>query len=174
MDEIIDVLDENGNMTNKTISKDLAHLNGTWHGAIHIVVISPDKTKILLQYRCHNKKLYPNTWDIAVGGHISTGEKPIKAAERELKEELGLNLEDYQINQLCIVKEMLTNNDIYSNEFVTTYIIYSDIDVNKLVLQEEEVSSVKWFTKQELNDLIQQKRVVPHLELFDKLNKILL
>ena len=55
------------------------------------------KEKTLLQKRCANKKLYPNTWDIAVGGHISAGEDALLSAKRELEEELGLNSDDYEI-----------------------------------------------------------------------------
>lgn len=174
MDEIVDILNEKGNLTGETISKNIAHSNGTWHGAIHIIIINKEKTKTLFQYRCPDKKLYPNTWDVAVGGHISKGETPMEAAKRELKEELGLNLDNYDIEEIETVKETLTYEDIYSNEFITTYLIYTDIDVNELTLQKEEVSDVKWFTKQELKELREQNQTIPHLKLFDIINKILI
>jgi len=45
-----------------------------------------------LQLRAKNKKLFPNKWDVSVGGHISAGEEPLTTAVRETKEELGLEI----------------------------------------------------------------------------------
>lgn len=173
MDEIIDILDENGNLTGKTISKDEAHSKGIWHRSIHILIVNKDKTKTLFQKRCDQKKLYPNTWDIAVGGHISHGEAPLEAAKRELKEELGLDNNNYLLNELEIIKENLTIDNINSNEFIYTYIIFSDIDINEIILQQEEVSEVKWINKEEMNNLITNKQVIPHIKTYKILNDIL-
>jgi len=60
--ELIDVLDEKtGEKTGETISKDEAHKIGKWHGSIHILIVNNNKDKTLLQKRCAEKKLYPNT-----------------------------------------------------------------------------------------------------------------
>lgn len=174
MDEVIDILDENtGKRTGQTISKNIAHANGTWHGAIHILIINKDKTKALFQKRCPGKTIYPNTWDIAVGGHISAGEDASLSAKRELKEELGLDIENYSIEELPPVKESLKYNDLNSNEFVTTYIIYADIDLNELTLQKEEVSDVKWLTKKEINELVNTSQTIPHVIAFKILDEVL-
>ena len=98
MDELIDVLDEKtGEKIGKTISKKEAHRIGTWHGSIHILIVNSEHDKTLLQKRCESKDLYPNTWDIAVGGHISAGEDDVTSAKRELEEELGLNSSHYEL-----------------------------------------------------------------------------
>jgi len=151
MDEIVDVLDEQtGKRTGETISKNEAHEKGICHGAINILIINNDKTKILLQKRCKEKKLYPNTWDISVGGHISSGEEALVSAKRELEEELGLNPNNYNFEFIEVIKEELNNNGIDSKEFLHTYLIKSDIDLSLIKIQKEEVSEVKWFTKEEL------------------------
>lgn len=174
MEEMIDVFDENtGEKTGEVISKNEAHKKGIWHSSIHLLIVSEDKTKTLLQKRCADKKLYPNTWDIAVGGHISAGETPKISVRRELEEELGLNLNDYNIEYLITHKEKLLNNDVNSNEFVSVFIIYADIDINDITLQKEEVSEVKWATKEELNDLINNQQIIPHVEEYKILNDIL-
>ena len=101
MEEMIDVLDENtGDLVGETISKSEVHRIGKWHGSIHILIVNKDKTKTLLQKRCEQKKLYPNMWDIAVGGHISAGETALNSAQRELKEELGLDFNDFDIKEV--------------------------------------------------------------------------
>ncbi len=174
MDEIIDMVDEiTGKKIGKTISKNEAHKRGIWHSAIHILIINKDKTKVLLQKRCEQKKLYPNIWDISVGGHISTNEEPLTSAKRELQEELGLNPDNYEFIFLEKVKEELNNNIIKSKEFVYTYLISSDIDLKDIKVQKEEVSEVKWVTKEELNNLINDSKLIPHQKVYKILNKTL-
>ena len=174
MEEMIDILDETtGNLTGKVVSKNEAHKTGLWHGSIHILIVNKDKTKTLLQKRCAQKKLYPNIWDIAVGGHISAGETPFNSATRELQEELGLDINDYDIVEADRIKEQLTNNGIISNEFVSIYIIYGDVDISKIKLQEEEVSEAKWVSKQELNELIKKREILPHVREYEILNTLL-
>ena len=48
--EMADVLDSvTGDKTGDTIDLRIAHRNGTWHGSIHLWVISTDKKRVLLQ-----------------------------------------------------------------------------------------------------------------------------
>ena len=131
MEEMIDVYNEQtGEQTGEVISKKEAHKKGIWHSSIHLLIVNNDKTKTLLQKRCAEKDLYPNTWDIAVGGHIDASELPEEAARREFSEELGLDPNNYEFNYLTKTKEILINNGVDSREFVFTYIIYSNIDIN--------------------------------------------
>lgn len=174
MDEMIDILDEfTGEKTGEVISKNEAHNKGIWHGSIHILIINNKKNKTLLQKRCAEKKLYPNTWDIAVGGHISAGEDDITSAKRELEEELGLNPEKLKIEKVDRITEKFVNNGVISNEYVSIFVVYTDIDINDINLQVEEVSEAKWCTKEELNEFINAKVIIPHVREFELLNKIL-
>ena len=174
MEEMIDVLDEfTGEKTGEVISKNEAHKTGIWHGSIHVLVVNNDKSKTLLQKRCAEKKLYPNTWDIAVGGHISSGEGDLTSAKRELEEELGLNPEELKIEKVDRITEKLNNNGVISNEYVSIFIVYADIDINSIKLQVEEVSEAKWCTKEELNKLIEDDKILPHKREYEILNEIL-
>ena len=174
MDEMIDVLDEyTGEKTGEVISKNEAHSKGIWHGSIHVLIVNNDKSKTLLQKRCAEKKLYPNTWDVAVGGHISAGEADITSAKRELEEELGLNPEELKIEKVDRITEKLVNNGVISNEYVSIFIVYANIDINSITLQVEEVSEDKWCTKEELNKIIEDKVIIPHVREYEILNEIL-
>ena len=174
MDEYIDILDSiTGEKTGEKILKKVAHKDGTWHGSIHILIVNEEKNKTLLQKRCESKDLYPNTWDIAVGGHISAGEDDVTSAERELEEELGLNSKDYKLEFLGKTKECLNNNGVISNEFVSIFVVYANIDIYSIILQEEEVSEIKWCTKEELNEFIEDKIIIPHEKEYELLNNIL-
>ena len=174
MEEMIDVLDEKtGDLTDEIISKSEAHRIGKWHGSIHILIINKDKTKTLLQKRCEQKKLYPNMWDITVGGHITAGETPLISAQRELQEELGLNLNNLDVKEIDRIKEQLSNNGVISNEYVSIYVAYGDVEISKIKLQKEEVSEIKWCSKKELNKLIKEEIILPHIREYEILNEIL-
>lgn len=174
MEELVNIYDEEtGEKTDKIITKTQAHKEGVFHSAIHILIINKGKTKILLQKRCKEKKFYPNMWDISVGGHISANEEPLETAKRELKEELGLNAEEYEFKFLKKIKEEFIDNEINSKEFVYTYIIKEDIDSSKIKLQKEEVSDYKWVDKKELEELILNKEIINHEEEFTIIKEIL-
>lgn len=174
MEEYVDILDEvTGVVIGETISKKEAHKSGVWHGSVHIWIISEDKKRILLQKRCADKDLFPNMWDISVGGHISAGEDSLISAKRELSEELGLNPEEFDFLYVDRIKEKFEYEDILSNEFVTIYKIISDVNIDNLNLQKEEVSEARWFTKEELSNLRDELKVIPHIEEFDMIYNIL-
>ena len=127
----------------------------------------------MLQKRCAEKKLYPNTWDIAVGGHISSGEDAITTVKRELEEELGINANSVSIELIDKITEKLVNNGVISNEYVSIFVIYMDIDINNIRLQKEEVSEVRWCSKAELNEFINNNQIIPHVREYEILNQIL-
>ena len=174
MEELVDVLDsQTGQKTGEIITKKEAHLKGIWHSSIHIWLISNDYKKILLQKRCASKNLFPNMWDISVGGHISSGEEPLVAAQRELNEELGLNPQNYDFKYQKTIQEKFIDGSIKSNEFVYIYQINSDVNLSEITLQKEEVAEVKWFTKEELQSLDKNQKVIPHIEEFNIIYRLL-
>ena len=175
MDELLDVLnEETGEKTSETIMKFEAHSKGIWHGAIHILIVNKDKTKTLLQKRSADKKLYANTWDIAVGGHISSGEDDLTSAKRELEEEIGINPDNVELIKVDRIKEQLDNGGVLSNEFVSIFIAYADINIEDIKLQEEEVSDAAWFTYSELEKLIEENKVIPHTKEYEILKNIMI
>ena len=173
MEEYVDILDDNGKETGEVITKKEAHKTGKWHRSIHVMIISEDKKKILLQKRCADKNLFPNMWDISVGGHVSSGEDTLVAVKRELSEELGLDPDTYEFEYVDVIKERFVDGDVVSNEFVTIYKIINNVNISSIKLQKEEVSEARWFTKSELNALKDELKVIPHIEEFDLISNIL-
>lgn len=174
LEEIIDIYNpETLEKTSEVISKNSAHKLGIWHGSIHLIIVNKEKTKALFQQRASSKDLYPNMWDIAVGGHVAAKETEAYACRRELEEELGLKYDDKEILFIKKYKEELSNKTINSKEIVSMFILYKDIDINNIKLQKEEVKNIKWLTKEEINKLIQEKKTIPHTEEYNLLNDIL-
>ncbi|MBU1275385.1 MAG: NUDIX domain-containing protein [Proteobacteria bacterium] len=71
------------------------HAQGLLHRAVHILLFNPEGS-LWLQRRGPAKDTYPGLWTSSASGHVDPGEDYLSAACRELREELGLELElDY-------------------------------------------------------------------------------
>lgn len=162
MKEIIDELNEKGEVIG-AIDKDIAHREGRLHRSIHLWIIN-DEGEILLQRRCADKKLYPNTWDVSVGGHVGTKENSVDAVFREAKEELGVDLDIENVEYFGTVPERLKYDDIDSNELVDVFIARQNIKREDIVLQKEEVSDVCFVSIEELFNLMGSDELLPHNE----------
>lgn len=147
--EIFDVLNEYGEFTGKTASREECHKNGYWHRAVYGFVID-NNGNVLLQKRSANKKLWPNLWDVTAGGHVESGEFGRQALIREFKEELGIEISDNDIKYLVGSTSINKQGNIINKHYNECYLITKEIDIEKIVLQKEEVEEVKYFSKEEL------------------------
>lgn len=79
-------------------------------------------------------------------GHVQENEQNKQGAIREIREELGLNVKEDEL------KLFYTKQD--QKSMYNLYFLKKDFDINNLILQKEEVESVKWCTKDEIESLI--------------------
>ena len=149
MEEKFDVLTERGEFTGEVATREECHKNGLWHRAVYAFVID-DNGNVLLQKRSANKKLWPNLWDVTAGGHVDSGEFGRQALIREFKEELGIDITDDDIKYLVSSTSINEKGDIINKHYNECYMVTKNIDISKIKLQEEEVSEVRYFTKEEL------------------------
>ncbi len=149
MEEYFDVLNKYGEYTNKIATREECHKNGYWHRAVYGFIINKNGD-VLLQKRSANKKLWPNLWDITAGGHVVAGELGEQALIREVKEELGIDITENEVKYLVGSTSTNIKGDTINNHFNECYIIKKDIDTSLIKLQEEEVSDIKWFSKEEI------------------------
>lgn len=151
--EYINIFDENNNPIGEKKEKQQAHEDGNFHRTAHVWIIN-DKNELLLQKRSSTKKTHPNCWDISGAGHIRAGESVINGAIRELKEELGIELNKNDITFIGSVISTNKKGDIINNYFNEYYIANKEINTSELQLQEEEVSEIKWIDKDEIIERI--------------------
>ena len=92
--EILDIVDEHGIPTGKTVERTFAHEQGILHRTAHVWIVREKKGRIqvLLQKRSEEKDSYPGCYDISSAGHIPAGVDFLPSAVRELKEELGVSV----------------------------------------------------------------------------------
>jgi isopentenyl-diphosphate delta-isomerase type 1 len=153
MEEYFDVLNEKGEYLNKIETREKCHKEGLWHKAIVVFIIN-SKGQVLLQRRSKTKKMWPDMWDITSGGHVLAGEFGFEAGIREAKEELGVDIARENMTFIGSVISTNIKGDIVDNHFNEYYVVIQDLDESKLVLQEEEVSEVKWMDKEVIIDKI--------------------
>ncbi len=110
------------------------------------IILQNKQGNVLLYLRDNKPSIpFPHHWDL-FGGHVEEGETPEEALERELKEELGIELHDYKFFK----KYEVTEGDVAPN---TKYIYSGVIDVpaNELTLHEGE--RLSFFKSDEIPNL---------------------
>lgn len=148
-EEIIDILTDLGEYTGKNATLDECHEKGYWHRAVFCLIVNY-KGEILLQKRSPQKKLWPNKWDISVGGHVRSKEFGREALTRECKEELGITVCDDEIKFIVSTLSKYNKNGYINNHFDECYLIIKDINIDEIALQEEEVSDVSFFSQDDI------------------------
>lgn len=156
--EILDILDENGQLTGERSSREEVHQKGLWHRVVHIWILN-SRGEVLIQKRSARKLTSPNLWVMSCEGHLAAGDSSEETVLKELHEELGLSIEPADIEFLYGYKrKSITNNGTYfGNHFIDVFLIRSDFNVADLKLQEEEVAEVRWIKIDEMADLVKAK-----------------
>lgn len=114
-----------------------------------VVMISLQNSKgeFLMQKRVPRKG---GNWGVT-GGHPKAGETPLQGIVTEVLEELGLDISD---ENPIVYDEGCDGKDCYK-----MYYLKLDIDIENLKIQEDELSEVKWFSMEKLNEMVQTKEL---------------
>lgn len=149
MAEYWDLYDENKNLLGRTIKRGEAFAEGEYYVCCEIW-IQNSKGQFLVTQR-HPDKKAGGLWEFS-GGGVLAGETTKQAAIRELAEELGVHVEESELKLLEVYK--------HKNYFMDIYVVKKDLQLEKLILQPEEVVDAKWVSSDELLTMIEEKQVV--------------
>lgn len=142
MDELVDILDSDGNYTGRTEMKSVAHKNGLFHPTIHVWLYTGDG-RLLIQKRGRDKKSFPLLWDVSVAGHIGAGEDIIESALREVEEEIGLALPPGALAKIGVFKSQKDHSESFRDyEFHHSFIALLNIPFDELKKQDSEVEEL--------------------------------
>lgn len=119
------------------------HQEGLWHQTFHCWIIRKRKDNfyVLFQKRSSNKSDSPNMLDIPAAGHLISGEQK-EDGLRELKEELGINVNYDTLRYLGIRIEDIDVPGFNNKEFQHVYLLEDDTPMTNYLLQEDEVSGL--------------------------------
>ena len=141
--ELIDIVDENNQLTGQVEDRWVAYEKGLWRRTVSCWIMN-EKGEVLLQKRTPNKKRNPNKWS-KTGGQVDSGETPEEAIFREVKEEIGIEIPKEQIKVVDIFK----NND-KKPRFAYNFIFVVNYKLEDYILQKEEVAEVKYVTIEDM------------------------
>ncbi len=142
--ELRDLYDANRNLTGEKIEKNEPVPAGRFYVTV-MVFIENSKGEMLLQQRSLSKG---GQW-ATTGGHPKSGENSIQGMVVEIKEELGVDVDE---KELVLYKTIQTEDD-----FVDFYYLKKDINLEEIKMQDEEVQNVAWFSKSEIEKMIKNK-----------------
>ncbi|MBU5488159.1 NUDIX domain-containing protein [Clostridium sp. MSJ-8] len=151
--EILDLYTRDRIKTGKTMVRGGKQPEDTYRLVVHICIFNKEG-KMLIQQRQPFKSGWSNMWDFSAGGSAITGENSREAAEREVKEELGIDI------SLADNRPAMTLN--FSCGFDDIYLCEKDIDINSLQLQYEEVQDAKWASINEILEMIDEETFIPY------------
>lgn len=143
--EYTDLYDENKNLTGEKLFREKGTKLIVPKGRYSVVVlvfIENSKGEFLFQMTSKRKK---NVW-ATTGGHVKSGQTSKEAVIEEIKEELGIDINEDEVKLFKTYK--------YDDAFKDVFYIKKDIDINSLTYEKDEVEYVKYLTKDEILDLI--------------------
>ena len=151
--ELFDLYTAEREKTGRTMVRGEPVPEGFYRLVVHVCVFDP-QGRMLIQQRQPFKKGWSNLWDISVGGSAVAGDTSRTAAERETREELGLEID------LADVRPTMT---IYwEHGFDDYYIVNRPVDLELLRLQPEEVQKVRWASEEEILEMIDDGQFIPY------------
>lgn len=127
--------------------------DGCFRLVIHVCLFNR-KGEMLIQKRRAEKKTWPGKWDLSCGGHVVRGETSGEAAEREVREELGIALSFRETRPVLTVPFDEGFDDIYFTE--------KDLPLSDLVLQAEEVEEAAWASEDRILAMIASGEFIPY------------
>ena len=162
--EILDICNEDGIPTGKTVSRETAHRDGILHRTAHVWIVRKKAGgyDVLLQKRSLRKESFPGLYDTSSAGHIPSGEEPLPSALRELKEELGIAAQPSDLmfaGMFRIQFEKEFHGKPFRDNEVTSVFVYREpVRIDGLTLQKSEVDEVRWFDLEDVYREIQTSR----------------
>lgn len=115
-----------------------------------------NKNEVLLTQRNFNKS-YGGMWE-AITGHVKFGETDLEGIQREISEEIGLNIEK---NELRFFKSFICNQAI-----IDVWIIKKDVNLKDLSLKNDEVINAKFVSILEFKTMLNTNKIISNLSYF--------
>ncbi len=170
MEELIDVLDKNGNKTGKILTREQIHKKGLCHRIVVITIIDTQEN-ILMQQRSKNKTQNSGKWDVTVAGHVESGQTSTEAAIRETLEEVGIKVNEKELEYILTYRNKeIIKEDYIDDEIYDCYIVKRDkIDLRDIKVQESEVEQVKLCNLKEFNQIIENGNIMKRDKLYKKI-----
>ena len=162
--ELFDIVDKDRNPLGYTKERHEELLDNEYNVGVELWNFY--NKRLLLTQRAPNKS-HPGEWEVP-GGCSQTKETSDDTIKREIMEEIGYNLNN---------NYKLIGSSLYKQHYVDLFKSNIDIDINKCVLQENEVSGIRYVTRDEFLELnkenldkekkIEKNSLTNHINIYD-------
>ena len=132
----------------------------------HLVVsvwIKNSEGKYLISQRAETRDVNPLKYE-CVGGSVLKDESSIDGAIREVKEEVGIDLQK-EMGKLVFSEVRKTINGEAYNDILDVWLFKYDGDINLKNATTDEVKEARWMSLDEIYDLINRGMVVSTLSM---------
>lgn len=157
-----DIYDKNRNKMSYTKFRKEKLLDNEYHLVVRVWIVN-SIGQILMSQR-GGKKRGPYLWECTAGSALS-GEDSIKAINREVSEELGIDLSTDK--GVCLLNTRRDNH----HDFYEVWLYRKEVLLENTKIDGQEVIDIKWVTIEELEYMIEEQQVMPTLINFPKLYK---
>ena len=151
--ELVDLYDENRVPLGRVAERHAKKALGEYRMVVHVCIFN-GLGQMLIQQRSPEKTIWPELWDVSIGGGVDAGETSRQGAVREVGEELGYDLD------LIGLRPAVTVN--FEGGFDDFFVVTRDLDLGNLRLQKEEVSDVRWATLEETLAMLENGQFIPY------------
>jgi isopentenyldiphosphate isomerase len=146
-EEIFDVVNERDEVIDRRPRREV-HARGLLHRAVHVLVFNA-RGQVFLQKRSMSKDTSPGLWDSSASGHLDSGEDYDYCAVRELREEIGLVIEQPPERLFRIAACAETGQ-----EFVWVYRLKNE---GPFTLHPDEIERGEWFAPSAVTQWVADK-----------------
>ncbi|MBR1540368.1 MAG: NUDIX domain-containing protein [Clostridia bacterium] len=151
--EYWDIYDINKKKTGRTTPRLGCKLNqGEYHIVVNAIIIN-SQGKILVSKRADYKP-HGLMWEMS-GGSITVGETSIEGMIREVKEELGIQLEEKEGVLFKTVRR-----DDPPADFKDLWLFKKDVDLRDITFPDGEAVDAKWVTIDEFESMVENKEII--------------
>lgn len=120
--------------------------NNDFHLVVNAWIIN-DKNEFLITQRAKNKS-HPLMWE-CTGGSALIHETSLDAATREIKEELGININKDSATLIGRTRRYYEN----CPDILDVWLFKSNVSIDEITIQKEEVNDVMWASREKLLEL---------------------
>lgn len=165
--EIWDLYTENRELTDKSHIRGNELPDNCYHLVVHVWIKNKDG-KYLISQRSETRPTFPLMWE-CVGGSVLKGENSLQGALREVKEEVGIDLNPSS-GKIIFSKVRGIIDGTKFNDIMDVWLFQYDGEVILQQATTDEVSRVKWLNREQIQKLFDEGKFVHTLRyFFDKM-----
>ena len=150
--ELWDAYDRNGVKTGETLVRNEPIPEGRYHLVCEVLVRHIDGD-YLCMIRSRKKPNYPLYPECTAGGSALKGDSPLDCIRRELREETGIECDEFE-------EVGVTVRECYATIF-HSYVCTVDWPKDQITLQEGETEGYQWLSEEEFIELLNSDRMIP-------------